>query len=105
MLASLKAEYGGARETGGGAATERRRNKEAKRWKRMEDEWGAGNDSEGGSGSDGGVHTNRVRLPQNRVEGGHARKMREAKDLRSKSAANMAAVFGVKTDFYHQPRE
>mmetsp|Transcript_12737 Transcript_12737/g.26979 ORF Transcript_12737/g.26979 Transcript_12737/m.26979 type:complete len:287 (+) Transcript_12737:134-994(+) len=39
-------------------------------------------------------------LPQNRVAAGHSRKMREAKDLNSKSAADMAAVFGVKVEHY-----
>ena len=31
--------------------------------------------------------------------------MRKAKDLWSKSAADMVAVFGVKADFDQQPRE
>ena len=39
-------------------------------------------------------------LAQNRVAAGHSRKMREAKDLNSKSAADMAAVFGVKVEHY-----
>ena len=46
-----------------------------------------------------------LRLPQNKVQAGHARKMREAKDIRTKSAEDMAAIFGVKADFYQKPRE
>jgi Pin2-interacting protein X1 len=34
-------------------------------------------------------------LAQNKVNAGHSRKMREAKDLRNKSDADMAAIFGV----------
>ena len=56
--------------------------------------------SDKGSGSDNGL-----RLPQNKVQAGHARKMREAKDIRNKSAEDMAAIFGVKADFYQKPRE
>lgn len=51
------------------------------------------------------VTTNGLRLPQNKVQAGHARKMREAKDIRNKSAEDMAAIFGVKADFYRKPRD
>lgn len=34
-------------------------------------------------------------LPQNKVTAGHARKMRDAKDLSNKSQQDMAAIFGV----------
>lgn len=51
-------------------------------------------DNDGGAG---------VRLPRNRVQVGHARKMREAKDIRNKSAEDMAAIFGVKAEQYKPP--
>ncbi len=46
---------------------------------------------------------NKITLAQNRVAAGHARKMRDAKDLSSKSAADMAAIFGVKVEHYRPP--
>jgi Pin2-interacting protein X1 len=49
-------------------------------------------------GSGGGIT-----LAQNRVAAGHARKMRDAKDLSSKSDADMAAIFGVKVEHYRPP--
>ena len=61
--------------------------------------------SDKGSGSDNGTNIGGLRLPQNKVQAGHARKMREAKDIRNKSAEDMAAIFGVKADFYQKPRE
>ena len=61
--------------------------------------------SDKGSGSDNGTNNGGLRLPQNKVQAGHARKMREAKDIRNKSAEDMAAIFGVKADFYQKPRE
>ena len=39
-------------------------------------------------------------LAQNRVNAGHARKMRESKDLSKKSKEDMAAIFGMKVDAY-----
>ena len=62
-------------------------------------------DKNSSSGSDGSNTTTGLRLPQNKVQAGHARKMREAKDIRNKSAEDMAAIFGVKADFYQKPRE
>ena len=44
-----------------------------------------------------------ITLAQNRVAAGHARKMRDAKDLSSKSDADMAAIFGVKVEHYRPP--
>lgn len=41
-------------------------------------------------------------MPSNRVTAGHARKMREAKDLNSKSKEDMAAIFGMKVEQYQQ---
>ena len=41
-------------------------------------------------------------LSSKRVTAGHARKMREAKDLNSKSKEDMAAIFGMKVDQYQQ---
>ena len=45
----------------------------------------------------------KITLAQNRVAAGHARKMRDAKDLSSKSQADMAAIFGVKVEHYRPP--
>jgi len=45
----------------------------------------------------------KITLAQNRVAAGHARKMRDAKDLSSKSDADMAAIFGVKVEHYRPP--
>ena len=39
-------------------------------------------------------------LSQTRVAAGHAKKMREAKDLSKKSAEDMAAIFGMKVEAY-----
>lgn len=41
-----------------------------------------------------------LNLAQNRVSAGHSRKMREAKDLTTKSNEDMAAIFGIKVDKY-----
>ena len=41
-----------------------------------------------------------ITLAQNRVNAGHARKMRESKDLSKKSKEDMAAIFGMKVDAY-----
>lgn len=41
-------------------------------------------------------------MPSNRVTAGHARKMREAKDLNSKSKEDIAAIFGLKIEQYQQ---
>ena len=87
-------------------ASRKRRRKEEKKRKRREEKRNKRRNSSGGGGSssDGssGGGNNGVRLPQNKVQAGHARKMREAKDIRNKSAEDMAAVFGVKADFYKQ---
>ncbi|KAL7554684.1 hypothetical protein ACHAWF_018200 [Thalassiosira exigua] len=116
VLASLKEEYGSGSGSGGGggeaddkAARKRRRKEEKKRLKREERRRAKNGGRSGGSGSGSGSGSDvgdedggGVRLPQNKVQAGHARKMREAKDLRSKSAADMAAIFGVKADVYSQ---
>lgn len=47
-----------------------------------------------------GKSGSKLTLPQNRVAAGHSRKMRESKNLVSKSAADMAAIFGVKVEDY-----
>ncbi|KAL3826333.1 hypothetical protein ACHAXA_003657 [Cyclostephanos tholiformis] len=127
VLASLKREYGGGTsEDGGGGGRgrgtkeeegkKRRRKRERKderkkrRVKREEertrkkkrgyddDDDGEGSDvdNNGKCGGRGSV----VRLPHNIVQAGHARKMREAKDIRNKSAEDMAAIFGIKADQY-----
>lgn len=41
-----------------------------------------------------------ITLSSKRVTAGHARKMREAKDLTKKSAEDMAAIFGVRVEEY-----
>ena len=106
VLAKLKAEHGGGSSDGGEEedskeARKRRRKEEKKRKKREEKRRAREAAGEGSSGgADGGI-----RLPQNKVQAGHARKWREAKDLKNKSAEDMAAIFGVKADFYKQPRD
>jgi len=101
VLASLKREYstGGSDEDG---VAKKKRKKEEKKRKKKEEKRRAKNGS-GSSSSDG--CKDGVRLPQNKVLAGHARKVREAKDIRNKSSADMAAIFGVKADFYKQPRD
>jgi hypothetical protein len=93
VLATLQKEYG---EGGGDEETKKRRKKEEKKRKKKEEKRLAKAAKLEGEGSDGGV----LRLAQNKVQAGHARKMRDAKDIRNKSAEDMAAVFGVKADFY-----
>mmetsp|Transcript_59042 Transcript_59042/g.175562 ORF Transcript_59042/g.175562 Transcript_59042/m.175562 type:complete len:292 (-) Transcript_59042:323-1198(-) len=44
-------------------------------------------------------------LAQNKVTAGHAKKMRNAKDVANKSSADMAAVFGVKVDQYERKQK
>ena len=95
VLASLQKEYGG----GNGSEdeeTKKRRRKEEKKRKKKEEKRQAKAAKNGESGSEG----NSLRLAQNKVQAGHARKMRDAKDITNKSAEDMAAVFGFKTDFY-----
>ena len=100
VLAKLKAEHGGG-EDDSKEARKKRRKEEKKRKKREEKRRAKEAAGEGSSGSaDEGI-----RLPQNKVQAGHARKWREAKDLKSKSAEDMAAIFGVKADIYKQPRD
>lgn len=94
-------------------ATKKKRRKEEKKRKKKEEKRRAKrrNSSSGGEGANssssdaGNGNRNGIRLPQNKVQAGHARKMREAKDIRNKSSADMAAIFGVKADFYKQPRD
>ena len=109
VLANLKAEYGseGGSDSDDKEARKKRRKEEKKRKKREEKrraKLAAKGDADG-SGSDTAASNNGLRLAQNKVQAGHARKMREAKDIRNKSAADMAAIFGVKADFYKQPRD
>ena len=112
VLANLKKEHSNissGSDDGGGDSKEARkkRKKEEKKRKKKEEKRrakaaaaaaadGGGSSSASGSG---------IRLAQNKVQAGHARKMREAKDIRNKSSEDMAAIFGVKADFYKQPRE
>jgi hypothetical protein len=97
VLASLQKEYGGINADANDEETKKRRRKEEKKRKKKEEKQKSKAKSrDGGSVSDGST----LRLAQNKVQAGHARKMREAKDIRNKSAEDMAAVFGVKADFY-----
>jgi hypothetical protein len=83
VLANLQKEYGDDIE----------KKKEKKRKRKEEKRAAKGESSDDGKASG-------LRLAQNKVQAGHARKMRDAKDIRNKSAEDMAAVFGVKADFY-----
>ena len=125
VLANLKREYGsggtGSREGSGdddnqneddddgdevGGSKEKKRKKKKEK-KRLRNKIKAtkhnlvNDDTNGSSG--GGEGAGGVRLPQNRVQVGHARKMREAKDIRNKSVEDMAAIFGVKAEQYKPP--
>lgn len=112
VLANLKKEHSnissGSDDDGDDSKEARKkRKKEEKKRKKKEEKRrakaaaaAAGDGSGSSSGSGSGI-----RLAQNKVQAGHARKMREAKDIRNKSAQDMAAIFGVKADFYKQPRE
>lgn len=95
VLASLQQEYGngkGASNDDGDDADARK--KEEKKRKKKEEK----RKNKISSSSEGG----KIRLAQNKVQAGHARKWREAKDIGNKSAEDMAAIFGVKADFYKQ---
>jgi Pin2-interacting protein X1 len=48
----------------------------------------------------GSSNSNSLTLSQNKVTAGHARKMRDSKDLTKKSKEDMAAIFGMKVDEY-----
>lgn len=86
VLASLTAEYG-AGSSGGDDEDKKKEKKKRKKEKKLK----AKNAARGG---------NNVSRPSNRVQAGHARKMRDAKCLSSKSHEDMAAIFGVKADKY-----
>ena len=118
VLANLKREYSSSGiqddndEDVDEATKKKRRKEEKKRKKKIEKRRAKQQllkNSESGNGSGSGSNTNTnkngsIRLPQNKVQAGHARKMREAKDISNKSSADMAAIFGVKADFYKQPK-
>lgn len=108
VLANLKREHSNNSSSieADDKESRKKRKKEEKKRKKKEEKRrakAAANGGDTGSSSSGG--NNGIRLAQNKVQAGHARKMREAKDLRNKSAQDMAAIFGVKADFYKQPRE
>ena len=120
VLAKLKREHssiGGSDDDNGqevDEATKKKRRKEEKKRKKKEEKRRAkklrkssesGNSSSGSDTGHNNTSGGNVRLPQNKVQAGHARKMREAKDIRNKSAADMAAIFGVKADLYKQPKQ
>jgi Pin2-interacting protein X1 len=106
VLANLKKEYSSNNSTSDDAddskEARKKRKKEEKKRKKKEEKRRAKAAADGGASNDG---RSGIRLAQNKVQAGHARKMREAKDIKNKSAADMAAIFGVKADFYKQPRE
>lgn len=103
VLAKLKAEHGGGSDGDDSKEARKKRRKEEKKRKKREEKRrakeAASREGSSGSSDDG------IRLPQNKVLAGHARKWRQAKDLKSKSAEDMAAIFGVKADIYKQPRD
>ena len=70
---------------------ERRRKK--RREKRTEEKSDKRNNGFGGGGAG-------LTLAKNKVLAGHSHKIRDAKDLTTKSAADMAAIFGVRADVY-----
>ena len=92
VLANLQKEYGGD-VSSSVKKDKKRKRKEEKRAKKKTAAVDESSDDNVRGGSS-------LRLAQNKVQAGHARKMRDAKDIRNKSAADMAAVFGVKADFY-----
>ena len=84
VLATLKQEHGGS-----SSEKDKSSKKDKKRRKR---------DNKKASDALGGGIT----LSSKRVTAGHARKMREAKDLSKKSTADMAAIFGVRVEEYEE---
>ncbi len=80
VLANLHAEHGIGKAGGSSSKNESKKSKKSKK-KQSKDE-----------GS--------LTLSQKRVTAGHARKMRESKDLSKKSKEDMAAIFGMKVDDY-----
>lgn len=123
VLANLKREYSSVGDNDDSnsddididvdEATKKKRRKEEKKRKKKEEKRKAkrrnsnsgGESANSSNGDAGNGNRNGIRLPQNKVQAGHARKMREAKDIRNKSSADMAAIFGVKADFYKQSRD
>jgi Pin2-interacting protein X1 len=107
VLANLKKEHSnissGSDDGDDNKEARKKRKKEEKKRKKKEEKRRAKAAADGGGSSS--ASGSGIRLAQNKVQAGHARKMREAKDIRSKSAQDMAAIFGVKADFYKQPRE
>lgn len=81
VLASLKEHHGSTVDSQSSTSSKKSKKSKSKSLKRSE------------SG---------LTMPSNRVTAGHARKMREAKDLNSKSKEDMAAIFGMKIEQYQQ---
>jgi hypothetical protein len=113
VLANLKKEHSnissGSDNGDDNKETHKKRKKEEKKRKKKEEKRRAKAAAVAAAAADGGGSSSAsgsgIRLAQNKVQAGHARKMREAKDIRNKSAQDMAAIFGVKADFYKKPRE
>ena len=96
VLANLQKEYGGDHVAASKKKDKKRKRREEKQAKKKTASADEGSEDNAGRGGGGGS----LRLAQNKVQAGHARKMRDANDISNKSAADMAAVFGVKADFY-----
>lgn len=109
VLANLKKEHSNnnsSDDADDSKEARKKRKKEEKKRKKKEEKRrakAAAAVADGSTSNNDGVTG--IRLAQNKVQAGHARKMREAKDIKNKSAADMAAIFGVKADFYKQPKE
>jgi len=121
VLAKLKAEHGSGSSSGtssdedSGSASGRSSSKKSKKQKKKKSKSSSKKakkvekktkhrgkrDKDSKTSSDKG--SSGITLAQNRVAAGHARKMRDAKDLSSKSDADMAAIFGVKVEHYRPP--
>lgn len=86
VLASLHAEHGNKKQ---------KRSKKEKKSKRKKS-----SESNNNSDSNSNSNDNNLTLSQNKVTAGHARKMRESKDLTKKSKEDMAAIFGMKVEEY-----
>lgn len=103
MHSSVASSRANSDDDGSASSSEKKkRRKEEKKRRKKEEKRRAKRIKSGGSGSDDGIVSSGARPPRNKVQAGHARKMREAKDIRNKSAEDMAAIFGVKADFYKQ---
>lgn len=84
VLAALQAEHGDSSKSSSKDKKKKKKKSEGKK-----------NSNKGLDRKDSGLT-----LSSNRVTTGHAKKMRDAKDLASKSKEDMAAIFGMKVEQY-----